>query len=276
MKRKYLYLISIFILFSVLLTGCGGSDSGGIVSSNADIISVNSFSSNGVIEVDYGTSKSSALPQEVSVKLSNGNNVKIPVDWTDGTPTYNRNQAGTYKFIGFFDLSNLNYKNPDNISLEVEVILYSPEVGSKNNPAQIGDVVNSSFDDILDGQVNLTLEMTEIISGDEAWTIIQNSNQFNEEPATGQEYILVKYTVNLTNIEDGPYSIGPVDFDAVSENGVLYDEFFSVVLDNELDTDLYEGATTSGYIPYLVDVTDNPYGVFNRKDGGEIWFDISN
>ena len=215
------------------------------------------------------------MPSRVSVVLSNDKEVELPIDWTDGVPTYNGDQAGTYEFTGFFDLTDLNYDNPKNITVSVEVIVNSPEKGSKNNPAQIGDVISSSFQDILEGQINLTMEMIDIISGDSAWTMIKNSNQFNDEPATDQEYIIVEYNIKLNSVDEGPYSISQVDFDAVSSNGVVYNEFFSVVLDNKIDTDLYSGAEHTGYVVYLVDKNDKPYGVFNRKDEGEIWFDIS-
>jgi hypothetical protein len=277
MKKKYLVLISFFLFFSLVLTGCTSSGTDNILNgdSSVDIESVKSISSNGVIEVEFGTSKTSALPSMVSVVLSNGKEVEILVKWTDGVPTYNGDQAGTYEFIGFFDLTYLNYDNPKNITVSVEVIVNSPEKGSKNNPAQIGDVISSSFEDILEGQINLTMKMTDIISGDSAWTMIKNSNQFNDEPATNQEYIIVEYNINLKSVEYGPYSINYFDFDAVSKNGVVYNEFFSVVLDNKINTDLYSGAELTGYVVYLVDKNDEPYGVFNRKDEGEIWFDIS-
>lgn len=190
-------------------------------------------------------------------------------------PTYDKDQIGTYEFTGSFDLTDLNYENPKDIIVSVEVIVNSSELGSKNNPAQIGDVISSSFEDILEGQINLSIEMTDIISGDSAWTIIKNSNQYNDPPAEDEEYIIAEYNINLKSVEDGPYSISQVDFDAVSSNGVVYDEFFSVVLDDKIDTDLYSGAEHTGYVVYLVDKNDEPYGVFNRKDEGEIWFDIS-
>lgn len=278
MKRKKLYLISIFVILAFLLTGCGNSDTGSSLSSNLNIAAANY---DGVIEVDYGTSLSNVLnnelPQKTNVKLSSGEKVEIPVDWNeDDDYPYNSEQAGEYKFFGFLNLSGLDYKNPDNISLDSDVAVNEPEMGSKYRPAQIDDKVSSLFNSDDYGDVILTLEITEIISGDQALEMIIEDIDNNKFylPDLEEEYVLVKYNIILESVENKAlsFSLSPDAFDAVSKNDVVYD---NLLTNNELYEALVVGRAASGYAAYSADIATEPFAVFYRLDGGEIWFDIS-
>ncbi|WP_020617042.1 S-layer homology domain-containing protein [Paenibacillus daejeonensis] len=55
------------------------------------------------IEVPFGTERSALpLPNQLEGTGENGETISVDVTWDDGTPTYNRQQPGTYRFEGVF------------------------------------------------------------------------------------------------------------------------------------------------------------------------------
>jgi len=69
------------------------------------------------------------LPVKVTVTLSNDSTIDVPVTWDSGTPSYNANTLGTYKFKG-----TLNYSGFGNVHLHtgdetitVDVIVWEPD-----------------------------------------------------------------------------------------------------------------------------------------------------
>ncbi len=147
---------------------------------------------------------------------------------------------------------------------------------SRTNPAGLNEAFVVSKDSIFVGKATIELEMVELVSGDEAWTMVREANPFNEEPAEGKEYILAKFRVKVIETEeDDPYEVNHAQFDAVSEDGVTYDEFISVSgLEPSLRTDLYEGAEHHGYTYFIVDKDDSPVAAHDRGRNSEVWFDL--
>ena len=145
--------------------------------------------------------------------------------------------------------------------------------GSRKNPAQIGQMYKVKFDDWMDGKGILHIGLTEVIRGDQAWTIIRNANQFNKAPGPNQEYMLAKFYVKAVELEKEPYDLNHAKFEAVSKNGVAYDDFVAVSIKQNLRSDLYEGAEVRGYTFFLTDKGDSPLLVFERKSKHEIWFE---
>ncbi|GIP30817.1 leucine-rich repeat protein [Paenibacillus sp. J2TS4] len=74
------------------------------------------------IEVAYGTERSALpLPPTVQVRLSDQTNRSLGVTWDDGSPAYNGNTAGEYRFTGTLaqDVSN-----PQGLTAEVKVVVH--------------------------------------------------------------------------------------------------------------------------------------------------------
>ncbi len=145
---------------------------------------------------------------------------------------------------------------------------------SRQQPAELGDVVTFTRTDFIDGRVELEMELQEVISGEEAWQIIKHANIFNEEPGGDEEYILAKFHIRVNRAEsDVAFSLTHVMFEAVSETGVVYTDFITVSgLLPSLRADLYEGAEHSGWTYFLVKKDDNPVVAFDRRMDSEQWF----
>ncbi|WP_413375730.1 hypothetical protein [Alkalihalobacillus sp. 1P02AB] len=150
------------------------------------------------------------------------------------------------------------------------------EIGTRNEPLTIGERVTLTYYDWLHGNVELELEMLEVISGDAAWEMVRNGNQFNDAPGEGQEYILAKYHVVVNKVEEEPFDLHHALFDAVSSGGNAYDDFISVSgLEPDLSNELYEGAEREGFTYFLVDKDDeNPLAAFQRRTDAEVWFQL--
>jgi hypothetical protein len=145
---------------------------------------------------------------------------------------------------------------------------------SRQNPAKLGETVTVESDDWM-GHRKYSVTLTEVVSGSEAWNMIKSANRFNSPPKSGMKYILAKFKVKAIVLDKEPFEINNAKFDAVSSNGVLYDDYFSVVEpDPQLRTDLYNGAEHEGWVSFMVNEGDNPLIVMNQKYPDEIWFKL--
>ena len=108
--------------------------------------------------------------------------------------------------------------------------------------------------------------------------MIEEANMFNDEPAGGKEYILASINVDVIETsDDKAYEGFYFDFEAVSEEGLVYDEWISVVMpDPDLrDCTIYPGADCEGWIVFEVDEDDDePLMVFERGTDNEMWFEL--
>jgi len=150
------------------------------------------------------------------------------------------------------------------------------QIGTRDNPAEIGERLYLEFEDIFEGEVEMNIVLLEIVRGEEANEMVQEANQFNPEPDEGEEYLLAKFEVEVEYVEEEPFDINHAQFDAVSEGGTVYDDFLSVAdLDPNLRNDLYEGAVHEGWTYFLVDIEDSPLIAYHRTTDYEVWFDAN-
>ncbi len=146
---------------------------------------------------------------------------------------------------------------------------------SMSNPAPIGTKQTVTFKSLLD---SFTADVTvnEVIRGDEAWKLIQEANMFNSEAGTGYEYILAKIDFTLTKAPEGKkYDLSGYSFDLISDKGKGYDKGLIMAPEPVLDTELYKGASSEGFVAFKVSVTDKqPKIAFGRDYNGTggIWF----
>ncbi len=147
---------------------------------------------------------------------------------------------------------------------------------SRTNPA----IFNEKFilwEDDFRGYRKYGIEMTDLISGDEAWRLIKDANRFNNPPDEGMEYILVEFRVEVIETEDdAAISFNHAMFDVVSGAGVEYNtRISSRHVEPSFSTDLYEGAVHVGYTGVMVDKDDaNAVLAINRGWDHEVWFDL--
>ena len=125
---------------------------------------------------------------------------------------------------------------------------------TRNTAAKLNETVLVEVDDWLDGKQKYELTLTQVISGQEAWSMIEEANMFNDEPDVGMKYVLAKFKVKVHSLELEPFDINHAKFDAVSKTGSMYNQFFSVVTPNpDLSTDLYTGAEYEGWTYFMIE-----------------------
>lgn len=115
-----------------------------------------------------------------------------------------------------------------------------PEPGMRrSNPLAMADVVQAP---------NWDIEVLEVIRGDEAWSMIQAANQFNDPPPVGMQYILVRLKATSTHSDAESHSIGQGDFGLTGERLILYDNASVVVPEPELNAELFAGGEAEGWV----------------------------
>ena len=82
------------------------------------------------------------------------------------------------------------------------------------------------------------LSVIEVIRGDEAWTMVQEANQFNDPPLDGFEYIAVKLHLRYIGTKDEATYVDNSYFKTTGSAGILHDSPFVVVPDPALDASL--------------------------------------
>lgn len=155
----------------------------------------------------------------------------------------------------------------------------SPSTGelgkSRDKAAKMNQTVNVKNKDILDGNQNFELTLTEVVSGQQAWDMIKAANSFNDAPDPGKQYVLAKFKVKVISLEKEPMEINHAYFKAVSKNGVMYDDFFYIVTPKpEIETKLYRGSEFEGWTFFMVNENDSPKVVYNNGLKSETWFDL--
>jgi hypothetical protein len=108
----------------------------------------------------------------------------------------------------------------------------------KNNPAARSEKLITD-----DWEISLI----EVVRGDEAWTMVQKANQFNDPPAEGMEYIAVKIHARYIGTTDEAENIDGSSFNTTGSANVLYDLPTVVDPDPSLDISLYPGGEYEGW-----------------------------
>lgn len=86
------------------------------------------------LQVNFGTKKETLdLPTTVKVSLSDGTTETVNVLWDNGTPEYDRNKHGTYKFTGTLDLSS-NLLNPNSLTATISIFVKDKIIVDPDDP----------------------------------------------------------------------------------------------------------------------------------------------
>jgi hypothetical protein len=127
------------------------------------------------------------------------------------------------------------------ISIPEELTGITPnELGlTRQNPASSSDIV------ITD---NWQISVNQVVRGDEAWSMAQDANQFNDQPADGMEYIAVNITAKNLSRDDEATNIDGNFFKTTGSANILYSLPFVVDPEPTLDAYLYPGGEYSGWV----------------------------
>lgn len=133
-----------------------------------------------------------------------------------------------------------------------------PEIGTVNNPYPYNTAVELSSASLGEKSV-ITLQVQNVIRGEDANAIIKNANPFNDDPPKGTSWMLVHVKVTL---KDGSaYRLTDYDLDAIS-NGQIFNSGNSACCTEEagfprLDANIaLPGTSVEGWVIRPVFLTD--------------------
>ncbi|WP_432361520.1 hypothetical protein [Sporosarcina sp. UB5] len=150
-------------------------------------------------------------------------------------------------------------------------------IGTRSNPLPFGDTITvkeNIYDDSFNSYASLVeITLLETIRGDEAWTIIEKENMFNERAAEGFEYAIVKVKGFLkeSETEDDSLYFSSMNFNFVSNEGEVYD-WMSAVIPHELSKEIYNGGMAEGYIVNQVKIGDDFKISYDSSEGSPVFF----
>lgn len=135
-----------------------------------------------------------------------------------------------------------------------------PQKGKSDFPAPLGEEIEIFDSD----RTVLQMSISNIIDGDEAYSLIKSYNQFNSDPPEGYHYVLFDVNVSCTETQAlNGFRISETKFCAAnSTKAILPLTSSPAVLDNELNARLLNGSSTTGQC-----------AVFMPDDGGYIIYD---
>lgn len=149
-----------------------------------------------------------------------------------------------------------------------------PELGSRKNPAQIGDVVVSNSKSNYGSKCDFELTLVDVKRGEDVAYAISEANSFNQPAPEGKEYIIAtfsfKNTKNLSD-EDEPYSVNSMQFSYCSADFAKEDQWNSVYWEPELRAEVFEDGSVTGDVILIGNEGEECYAVY--KD--EYWFYIA-
>lgn len=111
----------------------------------------------------------------------------------------------------------------------------------KGAPAALGEAVLS----------DQGIEVTVLEIERNAWSTIHEMNQFNEKPMAGKEYILTRIRARYIEGREQTRHVSSTDFRVTGEKGVIYKRP-SLVIENELDVELFRNGVFAGYLAFEV------------------------
>lgn len=232
------------------------------------------------IEVDYTIFKD--VPKghtayEAVYQLAAAN---ITTGYEDGTfrPGNNLTRGNISAFLA----RAIRYQESLNKYDDIDGISYDDsneavyEVGkSSNNAAKINQTILIDVDNWLNGKQKFELTLTDVVEGQDAWNMIKKANMVNEEADEGMKYVIAKFKVKVVSLEKESMQINHDMFEAVSNNGVTYNDFLPYNISFDLIKELNEGTTQEWLTYFMVDENDSPKVVFSRGGDTETWFDLA-
>lgn len=168
-------------------------------------------------------------------------------------------------------------ENPAEEEATEEAESEETEAGKRSTPVAVGEthevdiVIYDNDSNEFEGKAEITVNS--VTRGEEAWQEIQSTNEFNEEPAEGQEYLMADVTATLLEAETEDYAwfLSSMNFNFIGSDGSPY-EWTSVVVEPELSGEVYAGGTLEGKITNMVKTDDPVLLVFEDGNWDNVFF----
>jgi hypothetical protein len=202
------------------------------------------FSVTGDRLIEYRCGSANAVPPEpvLDARLFTGGE-------TEGWAAFLIGQGETNLMLAFEEMFSFDPNATQYIALDDGAsISVSPDLAGiqpinsgqdRNAPASKSETVVTE---------DWRFAILEVYRGDQAWTMIQQANQFNEPPLAGFEFIAVKIHVSYIGTEDKSATIDSSFFKSTGSAGILHDLPYAVSPSPQLDSSLYPGGETEGWI----------------------------
>jgi hypothetical protein len=134
-----------------------------------------------------------------------------------------------------------------------------PEELAQMNPSELG-LKRSAPAPFGEAVITEDWEITivDVLRGEVAFQMIQEANQFNDPPADGMEYLLVKVHVKYIGVTDSAQTMDSSSFKSTGSASTVYDVPSVVKPEPSLDVALYPGGEYDGWVALTVatDETD--------------------
>ena len=105
-----------------------------------------------------------------------------------------------------------------------------------------------------------------VLRGESAWNKIYETNQFNDPPEEGMEYIMVLLRIRYIGLEEHGYYISDSPFSIRTNSGNKYDTPSLVDPEPNLAYDLYPGGEAEGWIVLTAPVETKNLALFFSPD----------
>ncbi len=134
----------------------------------------------------------------------------------------------------------------------------------RSAPAALGEDVRGS---------TWGASVLEVFRGEAALEMLTEANSFNEPPAEGHEYVLVRLRGHNLSREDTFGNMREADFKVTGNENVLYARQFLVGPEPDFNFYLFPGGSGEGYVAFQVRVEDTglmlrhePFAIFSDED----------
>jgi len=109
---------------------------------------------------------------------------------------------------------------------------------SRSMPVPLGETVATE---------DWEITVLEVVKGDEAWAMVKDTNQFNDPPEEGMQYVAIRVHTRYIGTEDEPESIDDFFFNVTGDANIVYPVPSVVNPWPALDVCLYPGGECEGW-----------------------------
>ena len=151
-------------------------------------------------------------------------------------------------------------------------------LGSRTNPAKIGDVMTTEINKYFLGEGTIEISLTKVVRGEQARKYVKNSNMFNPEPDAGFEFVLAYFSVKTVSDK----SEGQIGIEVNTTDFAYANSNYKAVSVRPGETALlmgatYEGITNNGFVCFSNPIGEDCYIVFevdHVDKSKDIWFSL--
>lgn len=160
---------------------------------------------------------------------------------------------------------------------KIEVFDTSDGRGSRSEPFDVGDTVAIEVFEYANGFNRLfgmaEITIDDVITGDDAYDILQEESRFNSEAPDGYEWAIISMTFYLADFEDDDISIGVTDsISIVSESGSTSPNEYALPPSPLTYTEVFSGGEVRGNMAKLVPEDESFLIYFDSFKAEDLFF----